>query len=185
MGADRTCFILKLARKRTAFNLLFFVIVGIFAKGSYLDILAGAPFILLGSFMRILSAGTIRKNEVLTNTGPYRVCRNPLYLGSFLISAGLVIVADSIFPLLFFIVFFPLIYIPAIFMEEEFLQRKFGEDYLLYRKCVPAFIPAVKKVDLTDFSWGRIKENREYTNWGIIFILIIITLIKSYLVFNK
>ncbi|MBN1444515.1 MAG: isoprenylcysteine carboxylmethyltransferase family protein [Candidatus Omnitrophica bacterium] len=185
MGKNRTCFLVKFAEKRTMFNWLFFILVGVLGKGGYLNILAGTPFILAGEFIRTHSAGTIKKNEVLTDTGLYGMCRNPLYLGSFLISAGLVIVSKNIFIFLYFLVFFPLAYIPAILTEEAFLTDKFGEEYLSYRKRVPVFIPAMKRVKIRDFSWKQVLNNKEHLNWIVILALLIISSIKSYLVFNK
>ncbi len=185
MGKNRAGFFVMLAGKRATFNWLFFIFVGIFGRGGYINVLTGMLFILAGAFIRILAAGTIKKNEVLTDTGPYRMCRNPLYLGSFLISSGLVIAADNIFILLYFLVFFPLAYIPAILGEEKFLTKKFGENYLLYKRKTPAFIPHIKKTDMENFSWKQVKENKEYINWLVISVLLIILLIEPYLVFNK
>lgn len=185
MGKNRAGFFVMLAGKRATFNWLFFIFVGIFGRGGYINVLTGMLFILAGAFMRTLAAGTIKKNEVLTDTGPYSMCRNPLYLGSFLISAGLVIAAKNTFILLYFLVFFPLAYIPAILTEEDFLAGKFGENYLLYKKKTPAFIPHIKKTDMENFSWKQVRENKEYINWLVILTLLLVLSIKPYLIFKK
>jgi protein-S-isoprenylcysteine O-methyltransferase Ste14 len=186
MGRNRTGRILnKIAKKRTTFNGLFFMLILILGKGLLCYILAGIPFILAGIFLRIIAAGTIKKNQVLTNTGPYKICRHPLYLGSFLISTGFVIFSHNIFILLYFLIFFPLMYIPTILSEERFLTDKFGKSYLEYKKQTPLFVPKLRKLSLSDFSWVRVKTNKEYINWLIFLILILSVLIKSYLIFDN
>jgi protein-S-isoprenylcysteine O-methyltransferase Ste14 len=186
MGEYRTCHILtEIAKKRTTFNGLFFILILILGKGGLCYVLAGIPFILAGAFLRITAAGTIKKNEVLTDTGPYKICRHPLYLGSLLIAMGLVIISHNLFILLYFLIFFPITYIPTILMEERFLAERFGDTYITYKKKTPLFIPKLKKLNLSNFSWARVKNNKEYVNWLIVLILIITVLIKPYLILGK
>lgn len=178
MGKNGTGLILKIAARRTTFNWIFFLLVLVLGKGNSYQILAGIPFITAGAFLRIMSSGTIKKNEVLTTTGTYRMCRHPLYLGSLLISVGFIIISHSIFVLFYFLVFFPATYIPTIFMEEQFLMEKFGNEYLLYKKQTSLFVPDIRKSNLQNFSWKQVKKNKEYINWAVILTLIIIALIK-------
>ncbi|MCM8760220.1 MAG: hypothetical protein NC832_00650 [Candidatus Omnitrophica bacterium] len=140
----------------------------------------GVPLILAGLFIRGIAAATIKKNISLTTTGPYQICRHPLYLGSFLLSLGLSVISHNFFVYLFFLFFFPLMYIPTILKEEIFLTERFGDRYINYKKRTPCFIPALKKIDRYESSWKQIKENREYINWLIILLLIAVLLIKSY-----
>jgi len=181
MGKDRTKdTFLKLAEKRTTFNLIFFFLVLILGKMTYFSFLLGLPFILTGIFIRLIAAGTIKKNISLTTGGIYQLCRHPLYLGSFLLSSGLSVISRNPFVFLFFLIFFPLTYIPAILKEEGALTERFGNDYRNYKKNVPAFIPHLKKINRYEFSWQQIRENREYINWIIVFFLMVALLIKSY-----
>lgn len=171
---------LKLAEKRTTFNIVFFILVLVLGRMSVISFFTGIPFILAGIFIRILAAGTIKKNVVLTRTGIYGICRNPLYFGSFLLSLGLCIISWNLYVSLFFLIFFPLTYIPAILKEEEFLKEKFGADYINYKKNTPCFIPSFKKISGYEFSLKQLRENREYTNWIMTLLLIVFLLIKSY-----
>ncbi len=181
MGGNRTGIVLnRIAQKRTTFNWIFFILVLILGKGTLIYVLTGIPFILVGMVLRTLSSGTIKKNEILTDTGPYTMCRHPLYLGSFLISAGLVIISQSIFILTYFLIFFPITYIPTIFKEEKFLADKFGKAHLIYKKQTSLFVPDIRKFNLQNFSWKRVKENKEHINWLVILFLITVALIKSY-----
>jgi len=184
MGKDRTKdTFLKLAEKRTTFNLIFFVLVLALGRITHLAFFLGLPFILAGIFIRLVAAGTIKKNVSLTTDGIYQLCRHPLYLGSFLLSLGLSIVSCKPFVFLFLLIFFPLTYIPAILKEEEFLTERFGDDYRNYKKNVPAFIPRLRKISRYEFSWQQIKKNREYINWIIVSLLMVTLLIKSYYIF--
>src|SRR5471030_587366 len=64
------------------------------------SIRAGIGWILSGLLIRLWSNGYAIKNDKLTTSGPYAFVRNPLYLGTFLIAIGFVIVLKSQPPLL-------------------------------------------------------------------------------------
>jgi len=170
---------MKIFPKRTTFGWLLFILVAIFSKGTLKHILIGFVFIFIGETIRTLASGIIKKNEILAVEGVYKLCRHPLYFGSFLISLGLSITAKNIFIWIYFIVFFPLLYIPTILKEEKFLKEKFKDEYEKYQNLTPIFFPKFKKVDLKNFSWGKFKENKEYINWIVLVLLGIILLIKT------
>jgi protein-S-isoprenylcysteine O-methyltransferase Ste14 len=76
--------------------------------------------------------------------GPYRYVRNPMHSGVFMALYGEGLLFGSI-PILIFVtaVFvFHWFYIPL--MEERWLKEKFGEEYLRYKRHVPAWIPRLK-----------------------------------------
>lgn len=180
MGRYRNNIIDWLIKKRTTFGWIFFILVAILGKGNKRYILYGLPFIITGELIRIISSGTIKKNEVLTKEGIYSFCRNPLYFGSFLISLGFSIASKNIFIWLYFIIFFPLIYYLTIKYEEKFLFEKFGNEYLEYKKSVPSFIPFFKKKNIfKNFSFVQLKRNDEIQNIVVIILLIVFLLIKA------
>ncbi|MBI4219637.1 MAG: isoprenylcysteine carboxylmethyltransferase family protein [Chloroflexi bacterium] len=77
----------------------------------------------------------------LVTTGPYRISRNPIYLGGTLILAGLVLLFESAFLLIYlglYVLFLDRILIPII--EEPGLERRFGEEFRRYRGRVPRWI---------------------------------------------
>ena len=81
--------------------------------------------------------------SVLITHGPYGLTRNPLYVGNFLLSSGLVLMAWAWMPwmlLLFWGMFF-LQYSMIISLEEEYLATEFGQQYEEYCKNVPRIIP--------------------------------------------
>jgi protein-S-isoprenylcysteine O-methyltransferase Ste14 len=80
----------------------------------------------------------------LVTTGPYRIIRNPLYLGGFLIYLGILITNPSLFLAILGLIGLPITYI-GIAREEKGLERRFGEDYRRYKQVVPGWIPRFRR----------------------------------------
>ena len=105
--------------------------------------LSGYLFLLAGLIIRIWCTfyiGNRKSKEVITE-GPYSICRNPLYIGSFFLAIG----AGLCFENLLILLLVPAIIIPVHIitarMEENHLEAKFGEQYLIYKQKVPGFWP--------------------------------------------
>ena len=112
----------------------------------------GSTFIFLGLALMVwtnrlfitVGKGTLapwNPTQKLVVRGVYRHVRNPMIVGVFCILLGEAIFFDS-WPLLClvgFVVLVNLIYIPL--SEEPGLAKRFGDDYLLYMKNVPRWIP--------------------------------------------
>jgi len=81
-----------------------------------------------------------RPPKSLVTTGPYRIIRNPLYLGGFLTYLGVLIIIPSLFLAILGLIGLPITYIGA-YREEKGLERRFGEDYRRYKQRVPGWIP--------------------------------------------
>jgi len=144
----------------------------------------GAGIAVLGVLLRGWSAGSIRKDEALTTSGPYAHLRHPLYVGSFLIGMGLAVAGGHWIWSVLVIVFFASVYRPSIAAERERLTRLFGADYLEYARAVPALLPrltpyrptaprvanprmdgppvAERTVSSAGFTWSRYLRNREW-----------------------
>ena len=87
----------------------------------------GLPVSLIGLWLRAWASGHLEKNMRLAESGPYAYVRNPLYLGTLIVAAGLAI-ASRQWPLaVLFAVVFLLIYLPAIELEEQHLRKLFPE----------------------------------------------------------
>jgi protein-S-isoprenylcysteine O-methyltransferase Ste14 len=138
------------------------------ASPSRASLVAGMVVTAMGLVLRGWSAGTIRKGEVLTTTGPYAFMRNPLYAGSFLIGAGLALAGGSWLWLVLFLGFFVTVYGPTIAAEAERLTERFGQGYVDYAAAVPAFVPRLTpfrggETDRSEsFSWSQYRRNREW-----------------------
>lgn len=160
-----------------------------FASPSRSTVIAGIPFIIIGEIMRTWASGFIKKNEALSQSGPYALTRNPLYAGNFLIGMGFSIMTNRIVLLLIFLVAFYYIYSVTIQNEEKFLSAKFGETFLRYKERVPVFFP-FKVLSFRSpshenrdahFEWKLAIQHREHHTWigiiaGLIIFLVKVTL---------
>ena len=96
----------------------------------------GAPVSILGLLLRGWAAGHLAKNQRLATGGPYAYTRNPLYLGTALVAAGLVAASRQPALAVLFTAAFALVYLPAIELEEQHLRKLFPE-YEEYARRVP------------------------------------------------
>jgi protein-S-isoprenylcysteine O-methyltransferase Ste14 len=135
------------------------------ARPSWLSLLVGAGFALLGIAIRALASGQVRKNRELTTTGPYAYVRNPLYLGSIVIGLGFAIGARDVWVDIVLVAFFLLVYVPVIRGEQNFLSGCFPE-YADYMRRVPSLLPrTLKFVGVTrGFSRELYLRHREYNS---------------------
>ena len=129
-------------------------------------LLAGAAISLPGLFLRALAAGFIRKERELATRGPYRYLRHPLYLGSYIVGLGLAVAGGEWwFPFLYS-GFFMWVYWRTVQAEELLLESLFGQEYLEYRKTVPAFLPRppgqVTPTPSSGFRFGLYWRNNEW-----------------------
>lgn len=74
--------------------------------------------------------------DMLITGGPYRVSRNPMYLGFVLILLGVTLLLGSALPLIIIPGFMILIENNFIRLEEQRLEHKFGPHWLEYRRQV-------------------------------------------------
>ena len=95
-------------------------------------------------------------SEALVADGPFRYTRNPLYLGTVFIAAGIgVLACRSGF---FFLVLANWIFVyRLIFREEDALRQTQGESYLAYCRSVPRFWPSLRP---------RVAPGNLHPRWG-------------------
>ena len=74
--------------------------------------------------------------SALIEAGPYRLSRNPMYLGMTLVSAGIAIFFESIAALVLLAIVVIAIDRWVIAREEAYLTRRFGEEFDAYRRRV-------------------------------------------------
>ena len=79
----------------------------------------------------------------LVTQGPYRLVRNPMYLGAATALAGAALYYRSRALLLYDIVFLMAAHFFVIAYEERALARVFGEDYEAYRRRVGRWLPRI------------------------------------------
>jgi protein-S-isoprenylcysteine O-methyltransferase Ste14 len=144
-----------------------FVIVAAFAWFSHpsaRSMAAGLPVAAVGLAIRAWAAGCLAKNQQLATGGPYAYTRNPLYIGTLLVAAGLAIAARSAGLAALFAAVFVLVYLPVIQLEEQHLRRLFP-DYDSYANRVPALWPrlgAAPEKNSNPFRVDLYLKNEEY-----------------------
>ena len=164
----------------------FFVIF--FCSLDEASIRAGIGYIIAGVLLRLWSNGYAIKNDKLTTSGPYAFVRNPLYLGTFLIAIGFVIVLKSKPPLLewsvggIFLLALSFMYYRTINAEQDMLLAKFKDAYSDYCKKVPAMVPYLvpyNKGEKWPFNLQRLINSKEHKPGFWIFILLVVFYLKT------
>jgi len=142
-----------------------FLLVGAFAWLSQPDVRSlavGLPVSAAGLLLRAWAAGHLSKNQELATSGPYAYTRNPLYLGTVLVAAGLVIASKSWLLAVLFAGVFALVYVPVIQLEEQHLRKLFP-NYAAYAAQVPALIPGPPQPGAAQsFRFSLYMNNQEY-----------------------
>jgi protein-S-isoprenylcysteine O-methyltransferase Ste14 len=85
------------------------------------------------------------KDSQLITTGPYSICRNPLYFFSFLGFAGIGFATETVTLGLALSLIFLLGYRPVLDREEELLRSRFGLEFEGYCARTPRLIPDFAK----------------------------------------
>jgi protein-S-isoprenylcysteine O-methyltransferase Ste14 len=90
------------------------------------------------------SAGTPpepwEETSAFVAAGPYRLTRNPMYLGMALLTLALAAAFDSLGILLLFVPLVALVQWGVIAREERYMARRFGQPYLDYKARVRRWI---------------------------------------------
>ena len=127
-----------LARQTWHLNLA----AGILAVFRYLGIalrIAGVAVLLMSYGSMAAARTTIDPSEhssKVVTSGLYAYSRNPIYLGWFLLIAGIGFRNASLLVLVIAVTMVLLLYLAVIVEEEAYLEKRFGDEYLRYKKSV-------------------------------------------------
>lgn len=125
--------------------------------------LAGLGLVLAGVALRSWAAGVLCKETMLTDTGPYSVVRNPLYIGSFLMMFGFCKLVGDARNALFIVGPMLWLYLLKIRVEERELAERFRGQWEAYVAATPRFFPRRYSSDLwRDWSLAQWLGGREY-----------------------
>ena len=108
----------------------------------------------LGALGRVWCSAYIagRKNAELVTSGPYSVCRNPLYFFSLLGAVGLGFATGALTVPALIALGFAVKYPGTIRGEEAYLAKRHGEEFASYVQAVPRFWP----------RWSLLSEPQKY-----------------------
>jgi len=81
------------------------------------------------------------KNKKVVRQGPFSIVRNPLYVFSFIGVVGIGMQSSRLSVFVLLLAAFVIYYRVVVRKEEAFLAHKFGEDYEVYKREVPRWIP--------------------------------------------
>ncbi len=139
----------------------------------------GVLLILSGLAIRSWAVGILRKDAELTMTGPYRLIRNPLYLGSFMMMFGFCGLIDD--PKNLCVILGPilLIYILKVRQEERLLSQRFPAQWPEYASSTPRFLPRIARANLTaNWSVKHWMHSREYH--AVAAVMVALVMIKAW-----
>lgn len=148
-----------------------------YMSNAYLDGILDAEgffIIFLGVYLRMVARGYKKAHSQsghgLVLCGPYQLVRNPMYLGSFLLGAGFILILWPWWSLPIFAYIFYLRFKRQIIREETYLQSAFGQSYEDYLKQVPRLFPNFKRIKNMKFQEVFPREMSWSTKekWGII-----------------
>lgn len=134
---------------------------------------AGLAVMAVGQAVRLAASAAIVKSKTLTTTGPYAAVRNPLYLGTMVMTAGLLVMLSAPSrPLLtagawlFAAAAFGWIYYVTIKAEEAFLLSVYGAEFEKYKQAAPAILPSPGGIagffDRAAYSGEVFRKNKEW-----------------------
>ena len=159
----------RLARWRVPLGFLFFVAAFWLAAPTVGSVLAGAAVSVLGQALRVWAAGHIEKGAEVTRSGPYRLMRHPLYVGSAIMAIGFGIAAASIGTAVLVLGYFLVTYVAAMRSEEATLDEKFDGEYAAYRAGRAAEV--VRRFS-AQRAFGRNREYRSVAGLVAVFVLL-------------
>ncbi len=148
------------------------------------SIAIGAAIAVVGLWLRAYAAGYLHKKETLTITGPYGRTRNPLYLGSAILAAGIGVATHSWIAVAMLLIYFSLFYSIVMRREEGELRKFHGAAFDAYAQSVPLFFPRLTPVKSSAsasnspgaFSFAQYQKNHEWQA-GVGFLLIVLALL--------
>lgn len=131
----------------------------------------------IGMMIRIYTVGTTpagtsgrnREKQIakkLNQTGLYSIVRHPLYLGNFLIWLGVSMYTVNTLFTVFLSLFFVIYYNIIMKTEEEFLEKKFQNQFLLWKKNTPMFFPSLNNYHKSNYIFSiKTVLKREYSSF--------------------
>jgi protein-S-isoprenylcysteine O-methyltransferase Ste14 len=121
--------------------------------------------------------------EKLVSGGIFAHCRNPLYVGNFLLLVGVGIASNSLLFLAAAIPFFAFAYWAIIAAEENFLRGKFGAEYDEYcarvNRIVPNFAGLSETLAGMRFNWRRLINVEYGTTYLWMAALVLVTYMNA------
>lgn len=160
----------SLARLRVPLGFVLGIVVVVLATPTIGSLIMGSAIALAGEALRFWAAGHLEKGSEVTRSGPYRITRHPLYLGSAIIGAGVSVAAHNVTVAALVTAYLGATLLAAIRHEEAGMRARFGDQYDAYAqsRAQPVSRP---------FSFERAIRNKEHqTLAGLLLIAMVFAL---------
>ncbi len=172
-----------LRRHRGKLHLLAFILAVVWATPNWWAILLGLPLVVVGLALRTWASGYLAKNTRLCTTGPYGLCRHPMYLANLIILAGILVAGNNVYMTVTGLLLTVAVYGFAIRREEALLNYLFDEDYAQYRQTTPCLLPRLTHFRRCNanlhFSWALAWYNKIGEQTGGVMLLILLLAVKT------
>jgi protein-S-isoprenylcysteine O-methyltransferase Ste14 len=153
---------------------LFFAVLGEGLRGA----VVGLAYIKRGGVDKRVYA------ERLVTEGLFTHCRNPLYVGNFLLLLALLAIVNNVYVYVIGGAFFIFAYIAIVAAEENYLRAKFGAEYDEYCRRVNRWIPDFRGLRATlqsmTFNWRRVVIKEYSSVYSCIVVAFLLETIKAY-----
>ena len=125
------------------------------ARPTFRSVAIGGAIAAAGEVLRIWAAGHLEKGREVTQSGPYRLTRHPLYAGSAIIGLGAAVAAQRLSTTALIAAYLVVTTLSAVRSEEAGMRAAFGDQYDAYAQ---SRVKPVKR----RFSLSRAIRNKEY-----------------------
>ena len=144
-----------LARRRVPLGFACGAAVLWLASPTSRSLVIGGAIAAAGELLRIWAAGHLEKGREVTRSGPYRLTRHPLYLGSAIIGVGAAVASGRWSVGALIGLYLGSTILAAMATEEAEMRASFGDHYDAYleSRSAPVNRP---------FSLTRAMKNKEY-----------------------
>ena len=115
----------------------------------------GGTIALVGEAVRFWAAGHLEKGREVTQSGPYRLTRHPLYLGSAIIALGAAVASARGGAMALIAAYMTATIASAIHHEEAGMRASFGDQYDAYAESRGTAVAR-------PFSLARAMKNKEH-----------------------
>jgi protein-S-isoprenylcysteine O-methyltransferase Ste14 len=119
-------------------------------RPSRIEVVAGLVLLVAGVILNIWSERLFRRNDVgvcpfapvpvLITTGPYRLTRNPMYLGLVCLNLGPTLLSGVLGNAWSSVAFFIWLHYAFVLPEEAFLKNELGAAFDQYARRVPRWL---------------------------------------------
>lgn len=148
-------FATRLARMRVPLGFLCAGAVLWLARPTPRSLAIGSVIAACGEIVRIWAAGHLEKGQEVTQSGPYRLTRHPLYVGSAIIALGAAVASARVSAMGVIAAYMAATLASAVRHEEAAMRAAFGDAY-------DAYAESRAKPVARPFSLARAIKNKEH-----------------------